>query len=127
MFLLVNRNKQENILFYDFRKPLQKWKVHGNWTPELDTIKGTKLEPHTNLTQYIINSEVSFFTGTIDCDVILEKGAILDIIFRGKIGVSFYMARLDTRIRPNEEDIYDCILFSQNGNTGWEICNKTKG
>ncbi len=126
LFLLISRKKTERVVFYDFRKPLQTWKPTANWLPEIDVNKGTKIEPHDKLTKYIESGEIDFLTGVIECDVMLDRGAILNIVFRGKIRESFYMVRLDTRVHP-DADLYDCILFSPIGNTGWHICNKAKG
>ncbi|MEI7557252.1 hypothetical protein [Candidatus Chlorohelix sp.] len=50
----------------------------------------------------------------------------MNVIFKGSIDTSFYMARLDSRV-SHQGDIYDCILFSPAGNTGWHVCNKAKG
>lgn len=123
VYLLIRRSRTERVLFYDFRKTLQEWRSAEKWIPEIDPVKGIKLEDHANLSKYVISPELDFSIGTIEYDAILEAGAILNVIFRGKIGTSFYMARLDAR--ANDQYIYDCILFSPKGNTGWDICNKS--
>ena len=51
--LLINRSRSESVIFYDFRRPLQNWQPTKNQIPELDLIKGTKIEPHINLSKYI--------------------------------------------------------------------------
>jgi len=114
-------------ILYDYRKPQPSWTFSKGWSPEINRVHGIKLEPDANLTKYVVNETLNFSSGTIRCEVLLENNAIFDLIFRGKIGAPFYMARLDTRPFPGYGDIYDCILVSSKGDMGWDVCNKTKG
>jgi hypothetical protein len=127
VFLLINKRELPNVVFYDFRRPLEKWTCTENWSPEIDLQKGIKIEPHNNLTRYIKSRDIKFSTGVIELEVMLEGNAILDVIFRGEIGQSFYMARVDSRISLDRGDVYDCILHSPKGITAWNVCNKSKG
>lgn len=122
---VVNGKPRKRVVFYDFRRPLQEWEASKNWNPDIDLVKGIKIEPHMNLTRYLISPTASFAVDSIEYNVILEQNAILNVIFRGRIGTSFNMARLDSRI-TQAGTLYDCILFSPKGNTGWDVCNKAK-
>lgn len=100
-----NNSKGNNSFQDSLTNDLSKWKVITG-QPQISNIRGFNTASSLLLEEYPLDRRHSFIiantkeikNGKIECDVYLERDALVNIVFRADSGPGrFYMARVDSR------------------------------
>lgn len=96
--------------------------MFGKPAPNLDlsVIKGV----NTNCFLELLPVETPS-VGSIECDVYLEPGSLLNVVFNADFSSGkYYMARLDTRGGSNKDN--DAILKKPDKSSSWQFVERSK-